>query len=61
MRKGGDPVNADFLITNIGQLVVVPPGAGPKRGREMRDLGIVRDAVLAARDGVVVAVGPEMK
>ncbi|NLA59940.1 MAG: imidazolonepropionase [Firmicutes bacterium] len=51
-------MNADFLITNIGQLVVVPPGAGPKRGREMRDLGIVRDAVLAARDGVVVAVGP---
>jgi len=50
-------VNADFLITNIGQLVVVTPAAGPKRGREMRDLGILRDAALAAKDGVIVAVG----
>ncbi len=50
-------MKADFLITNIGQLVTIPPSAGPKRGREMREMGVVRDAVVAARDGVIVATG----
>lgn len=52
-------MKADFLITGIGQLVTVPPAGGPKRGRAMRDLGLVKDAALAAMDGTVVAVGEQ--
>ncbi len=49
--------SANLVITNIGQLVVMPPTSGPKRGAEMRELGVLNDAALAAKDGVVVAVG----
>lgn len=46
-----------LAFVNIGQLVTL---AGPKRprvGEEMRALGIVRDAGLLVRDGLVAATG----
>ena len=48
---------ADFLVTNIGQLMVIPPQAGPKRGPSMKEVGIVEDAVLAVKDGKVLTAG----
>lgn len=50
-------MNADLLITGIGQLVIVPDSPGPKRGAEMSGLGIVENAAVAAHRGIVVAVG----
>lgn len=44
-------------VVNIGQLVTL---AGPKRprvGAEMRELSVIRDAVLLAENGYVVAAG----
>jgi imidazolonepropionase len=51
-------MEADLLIHNIGQLVTLAGAAGPRRGAQMRELGIVADGALAARDGRIVAVGP---
>jgi imidazolonepropionase len=54
-------MRADLLVYNIGQLVSLageglPPG--PRRGGAMRSLGIIKDAAIAIRDGVVLATGP---
>lgn len=50
-------MNVDRLVTNIGALVT-PAGNGAVRGRAMRDLDIIPDAVIAISGGRVVAVGP---
>ena len=56
--KLGEKVAADLIITNIGQLLTMNPGGGPK-GKDAQDLGIVRDAFLAAYEGKVAASGPQ--
>lgn len=50
-------MNADRLLTNIGQLVT-PAGSGVVRGAAMRDLTIIRDAAIAISGGRVVWRGP---
>ncbi len=50
-------VMSEIIIENISQLVTL---AGPARARaaaEMRELAIVNDGALLARDGVIVSVG----
>ena len=47
-----------LAVVNIGQLVTL---AGPPRPRvcgELRDLGIIENAVLLIKDGCIVAAGP---
>ncbi len=52
----------DLLVTGIGQLCTLDRSgssdAGPRRGADLGDLGLVADAALAVRDGRVVAYGP---
>ncbi len=50
----------DVLVTNISQLLTMGPASvtGPKRGRAMRDIGLVENAALAFGSGKVVAAGP---
>ncbi|MGD9589516.1 MAG: imidazolonepropionase [Pyrinomonadaceae bacterium] len=50
---------ADLLITNIGELVTCASPTGPKRGAAMLDVGVVKNAAVAVREGKFVAVGPE--
>lgn len=50
-------MNVDLLITNIGQLVTCASGGKPKRGAEMRDVGIIRKGAVAIKDGKFEAVG----
>nr|HQU93334.1 hypothetical protein [Pyrinomonadaceae bacterium] len=50
-------MNVDLLITNIGQLVTCASGGKPKRGAEMRDVGIIRNGAVAIKDGKFEAVG----
>ncbi|MES3032703.1 MAG: imidazolonepropionase [Gemmatimonadota bacterium] len=50
-------MNADRLLTNIGQLVT-PSGSGVVRGRAMRDLTVIRDAAIAISGGRVTWRGP---
>jgi len=52
-------MEADFLITNIGQLLTMDGENAPRRGHRARELGIMEDVCLAGKDGVVMAVGPE--
>jgi imidazolonepropionase len=45
----------DLLITNIGQLVTAP--SSPRRGQQMRDLTMIRNAALAVSEGRITAAG----
>lgn len=49
---------ADLLIVNAGTLLTLAGPARPRRGREMAELGILRQAGVAVRAGRVRAVGP---
>jgi imidazolonepropionase len=51
-------MKADLIIHNIGQLVTCTSDGKPKRGGEMRDVGIVSDGAVAVIDGKCAAVGP---
>ncbi|MBK8987778.1 MAG: imidazolonepropionase [Chloroflexi bacterium] len=48
----------DLLIHSAGQLCVVPGSEGPQRGAALGELAVIADGAVAARDGLIVAVGP---
>ena len=53
---------ADFFVHSIARLYTLEAaglGAGPRRGAELMEVGLVENAAVAARDGVIVAAGPE--
>lgn len=54
-------LQADLLIVNAGQLLTLsgPPGLNewPRTGESLMQLGLIRDGVVAASDGVIVAAG----
>jgi imidazolonepropionase len=45
-------------IVNIGQLVTLAGPARPRVGAELRELGLILDAVLLIEDGRITAAGP---
>ena len=50
----------DLVVRNASQVVTMAgTSGGPKRGREMSEIGLVRRGFVAARGGRVVAAGPE--
>ncbi len=52
------PEAVDLLITNARQLCTIPPqDGGPQRGHALGALGVIKNGALAARDGMIVAVG----
>lgn len=56
--KGKAREAVDLLIINASELVTVAGGSQkPVTGRQMRELGIVRNGGLAVKDGKIVAVG----
>lgn len=50
-------MSADFLVTNIGELLTCA-GPAPRIGAAMREVGLMRDASIAALDGRIVFAGP---
>ncbi len=50
-------MKADLIIANVGQLVTCASGGKPKRGAEMRDVGVIENGAVAVVDGKVTAVG----
>ena len=58
MDRGVSP-QADLFVYNIGQLCTMAGPARPRRGAEMADVGLVSRGALAARDGMILAAGPE--
>jgi len=52
-------IQADLIVEGAAELVTLSgPAQRPRRGAEMRDLGIIRHGSLAARRGKIVWVGP---
>ncbi len=49
-----------LLITGASQIVTVR-GRGPRRGKALSEIGIIRDGAILVGDGVIVAVGPSRK
>ncbi len=50
--------NADLVVRNIGSLATLK-GARPRRGSDLRDIGLLRNAAVAADRGRIVFVGAE--
>jgi imidazolonepropionase len=49
----------DTLIVNIAELATLKgPNAAPRRGKDLGELGLVANAAVAIKDGLIVAVGP---
>ena len=53
------PTRADFLIEHASA-VATCAGAAPRRGRGQADAGLLRDAVIASREGTIVYVGTDV-
>jgi imidazolonepropionase-like amidohydrolase len=52
-------IQADLIIEGAAELLTLRGASNrPRRGEEMRDLGIIRQGALAARRGKIVWVGP---
>ena len=48
-----------LLLTNIGQLLTLRGGAGPRRGPELAELSIVEGAAVLCAKGKIVAAGKQ--
>src|SRR4030043_2135065 len=56
--RGRARETVDLLIVNANELVTVAgDNAKPRTGKQMRELGIIKDGCLAVKEGRVVAVG----
>ncbi|HEY6350504.1 MAG TPA: imidazolonepropionase, partial [Candidatus Angelobacter sp.] len=48
-----------LLLANIGQLVTLRGGAGPRRGDALNDIGLIQDAAVLCAGGQIAAVGKQ--
>jgi imidazolonepropionase len=56
--RAGRRASADILIVNAEELLTLAEGGQkPRTGKQMRELGIVRDGAVAIREGRIVAAG----
>ncbi len=54
-------MKVDLIIENAAQLVTCASGGAPKRGEQMRDVGIVKNGALAIAGGKIVGVGESVE
>lgn len=55
-------IKADLLVRGAAELVTVAGHSRrPKRGPELSEIGLIEDGAVAARNGVIVAVGPTVQ
>jgi imidazolonepropionase len=58
VAKRGNRETVDLLIVNADELITLAgDNQKPRTGKQMRELGIIRDGSLAVKDGRIVAVG----
>jgi imidazolonepropionase len=48
-----------LLLANIGQLLTLRGNATPRRGHDLRDVGVIEDAAVLCGGGKIIAAGPE--
>jgi len=52
------PIESVLLLVNIRQLLTLSsPAKGPRRGRDLRDLGLIEDGAVLSVGGKIVSVG----
>ena len=59
VKRSGAPTKGATLLVNAGQIVTCAGEPRARRGTEMRELGVLRDAAVAVVGDRIVAVGPE--
>lgn len=50
-------IPVDLIIQNIGQLVTCAADGSAKKGAAMREVGLIKNGVVAIKNGIIVAVG----
>lgn len=55
--KGSRAATQPLLLTHIGQLLTLRGASGPRRGRQLSELGVIEDAAVLCASGKVVSVG----
>lgn len=58
MTENNASIKADLVITGASQLLTLAGPPGPRRGRDMGDLGVIENGALAALGEIIVAAGP---
>ncbi len=53
------PIIPDLVIFNVGKLVTMCPGLSKEESELEKNLGIIRDGVIAVKNGKITAVGYE--
>ena len=55
--RKSEPRHPALLLVNIGQLLTLRGNSGPRRGSELKELGIIEDAAVLCLGGKIVSVG----
>ena len=48
-----------LLLANIGQLLTLRGEAAPRRGRDLQEIGLIKDAAVLCGGGKILAAGPQ--
>jgi imidazolonepropionase len=59
-RKPAHTIPTPLFLANIGQLLTLHPASartGPRRGHDLKDLGIIKDGAVLCLNGKIVSVG----
>lgn len=59
MKEGSNPQEIDLCIKNIGQLLTMKGSDGPRKGKEMLELGLIEGAIVCISQGKIVEAGKE--
>jgi imidazolonepropionase len=51
--------SAYLLVANIGQLLTLHGVAAPRRGRDLQEIGLIKDAAVLCGGGKILAAGPQ--
>ncbi len=57
MTRSSAPSSPYLLLANIGQLLTLRGGAGPRRGAALGEIGLIEDAAVLCGGGKIIAAG----
>ena len=58
-EKGSQPptVKGPLLLTNAGEIATMAGPGGPRRGEQMKDVGLMQNGAIYCRNGRILEVG----